>query len=260
MRLRSATLAASAAAMRRRAIRRSRAHRRQPQGAARASLFVALPGTKADGARFVAEARRARAPSRSSARPTPAAGLAGDRRSSRVADPRRALALAAARFYPRQPATIVAVTGTSGKTSVAAFARQICAALGRKAASLGTHRRRRARPARLRLADHARSGRAARDARRARRARASPISPWRPPATASTSAGSTACGSPPAAFTNLGRDHLDYHPTIEDYLAAKLRLFDDAAAARRRRPSSTPTAPCAASVVAAARGARPDAC
>ena len=55
-----------------------------------------------------------------------------------VANARRALALAAARFYPRQPATIAAVTGTSGKTSVAAFTRQIWAALGHQAASIGT--------------------------------------------------------------------------------------------------------------------------
>ena len=52
-----------------------------------------------------------------------------------AAEPRRALALMAARFYPAQPATIVAVTGTSGKTSVADFARQIFAHLGHKAAS-----------------------------------------------------------------------------------------------------------------------------
>ena len=50
---------------------------------------------------------------------------------------RRALALMAARFFRTQPNRIVAVTGTSGKTSVADFARQIFAALGRKAASLG---------------------------------------------------------------------------------------------------------------------------
>ena len=47
----------------------------------------------------------------------------------KVADARAALAHAAARFYPRQPETIVAVTGTSGKTSVAAFVRQIWQAL-----------------------------------------------------------------------------------------------------------------------------------
>ena len=49
---------------------------------------------------------------------------------------------------------------------------------------------------------------------------------WRPPATGSTSAGSTACGLSAGGFTNLGRDHLDYHPTVEDYHRAKLRLFD----------------------------------
>ena len=53
-------------------------------------------------------------------------------------NPRRALALAAAKFYPRQPATIAAVTGTSGKTSVAAFTRQIWQRLGHASASIGT--------------------------------------------------------------------------------------------------------------------------
>src|SRR4029077_19693750 len=53
-------------------------------------------------------------------------------------DARRALALAAAKIHPRQPEVIGAVTGTSGKTSVTVFARQIWAALGFKAASIGT--------------------------------------------------------------------------------------------------------------------------
>ena len=46
--------------------------------------------------------------------------------------------LLAARFYPRQPSTIAAITGTSGKTSVAAFTRQIWSSLGHAAASIGT--------------------------------------------------------------------------------------------------------------------------
>ena len=50
--------------------------------------------------------------------------------SCQVENARRALALAAAKFFPRQPGTIAAVTGTSGKTSVAAFTRQIWSALG----------------------------------------------------------------------------------------------------------------------------------
>ena len=57
----------------------------------------------------------------------------GDTRNARLA-----LAQAAARFHPRQPATVVAVTGTSGKTSVATFVREIWTAMGFPAASLGT--------------------------------------------------------------------------------------------------------------------------
>ena len=67
----------------------------------------------------------------------------------------------------------------------------------------------------------------------ARAATASPIWRWRRPRTGSTRSGSTACASPPAAFTNLSRDHLDYHATLDDYLDAKLRLFRELAAAGR---------------------------
>ncbi len=98
-------------------------------------VFFALAGHKTDGARFIDQAIA-----------SGAAAVAGDhlpqgdRRVPFVttANPRRALALAAARFYPRQPETIVAVTGTSGKTSVAAFARQIWQRLGHASASIGT--------------------------------------------------------------------------------------------------------------------------
>ncbi|WP_287392338.1 Mur ligase family protein, partial [Mesorhizobium sp.] len=55
-----------------------------------------------------------------------------------VDDPRLALALSAARYFGRQPQTMVAVTGTSGKTSVAAFTRQIWEQSGFAAASIGT--------------------------------------------------------------------------------------------------------------------------
>src|SRR3546814_12643806 len=53
-------------------------------------------------------------------------------------NPRRRRALLAARFYGRQPATLAAVTGTNGKTSVASFTRQIWQTLGHPSASLGT--------------------------------------------------------------------------------------------------------------------------
>ena len=98
-------------------------------------LFFALAGSKTDGSRFVDSAIAAGAVAVAGDHAPP-----GDRRVPFVVtpNPRRALALAAARFYPRQPATIAAVTGTSGKTSVAAFTRQIWERLGHASASIGT--------------------------------------------------------------------------------------------------------------------------
>src|SRR5438270_3799950 len=90
-------------------------------------LFFALAGAKTDGARFIDAAIAAGA-----------VAIAGDHAPDggcrvpfvMTPNPRRALALAAARFFPKQPSTIAAVTGTSGKTSVAAFTRQIWQRLG----------------------------------------------------------------------------------------------------------------------------------
>ena len=98
-------------------------------------LFVAVPGTKADGMSFVPDAIRRGAAAVIGEGPSPA-GLAVP--YARVPDAREALARAAAAFYPGQPETIVAVTGTSGKSSVADFVRQLFAASGRRSASLGT--------------------------------------------------------------------------------------------------------------------------
>ena len=102
----------------------------------RGDLFVAVPGTKADGLAFVPQALAAGAAAILAERAP--ASLPPDIAFVKVADARRALAQAAARFYGRQPATIAAVTGTSGKTSVAAFTRQVWARLGNAAASIGT--------------------------------------------------------------------------------------------------------------------------
>ena len=188
-------------------------------------LFIALTGAKDDGLRFVAQALAAGAAAVVAER-TPAAPLPPGIPVIKVADARRALALAAAKFFPRQPATVAAVTGTSGKTSVAAFTRQIWTALGRQAASIGTvglvaptretygslttpdpvalHRSLDALAAEgvTHLAIEASSH--GLDQRRLDGVR-------------------IAAG----AFTNLSRDHLDYHPTLDAYLAAKLRLFSD---------------------------------
>src|SRR5262249_35096614 len=98
-------------------------------------LFFALAGSKTDGSRFIDAAIAAGAVAIAGDHPPQ-----GEYRVPFVAtpNPRRALALAAAAFYPLQPPTIAAVTGTSGKTSVAAFTRQIWQQLGHASASIGT--------------------------------------------------------------------------------------------------------------------------
>ena len=97
-------------------------------------LFFALSGSKTDGTRFI-----------DAAIASGAVAVAGDHPPGQIAvpfvatsNPRRALALAAAKFYSLQPKTIAAVTGTSGKTSVAAFTREIWQRLGHASASIGT--------------------------------------------------------------------------------------------------------------------------
>ncbi len=188
-------------------------------------LFAALPGVAADGAHFAGEAVR-----RGAVAVLAATGAALDLPAEvavlRAAEPRRALALMAARFYPRQPAQLVAVTGTSGKTSVAAFARQIFAAAGHEAASLGTIgvvSAKRSEYGNLTTPDpvalHAALDRLAGEGitHAALEASSHGLDQHRLDGIRIVAAG----------FTNLGRDHMDYHPTVEAYLAAKLRLFTD---------------------------------
>src|SRR5262249_34436841 len=98
-------------------------------------LFVAVPGTRQDGAAFVPQALAAGAVAGVA---EGASAVPGGGGLVQVPNVRRALARAAAKFFSRQPGTIAAVTGTSGKTSVAAFTRQIWSALGHRAASMGT--------------------------------------------------------------------------------------------------------------------------
>jgi UDP-N-acetylmuramoyl-L-alanyl-D-glutamate--2,6-diaminopimelate ligase len=190
-------------------------------------VFVAVPGAKADGILFAAAAARAGALAvvGGAARP---ADLDEGVAYIRVADPRRALALAAARLHPRQPDQVVAVTGTSGKSSVADFARQLYAAVGQSSASLGTLgivTRDGAAYGGLTTPDpvalHEILDRLARDgvARLAMEASSHGIEQRRLDGVRLAAVG----------FTNFGRDHLDYHETVEAYRAAKLRLFRDLA-------------------------------
>src|SRR5690348_7409625 len=99
-------------------------------------LFFAIAGAKADGAHFAKQAVKAGAVAVAAERDID--DLPQGVAFVRVKNVRRALALAASKFFPRQPSTIAAVTGTSGKTSVASFTRQIWTALGHDAASVGT--------------------------------------------------------------------------------------------------------------------------
>src|SRR3990170_8871220 len=103
----------------------------------RGAIFAALPGAKTDGSKFISDAV-SRGANVIIAGKGKAVGVPQSVTLIEVDNPRRALALIASRFAGRQPSCAVAVTGTSGKTSVADFARQIFATLGRKAASVGT--------------------------------------------------------------------------------------------------------------------------
>jgi UDP-N-acetylmuramoyl-L-alanyl-D-glutamate--2,6-diaminopimelate ligase len=186
-------------------------------------LFVAVPGTKADGLAFVPQAL---ANGASAVLAERAAEVPANVAAIVVPNVRRALALCAAAFFPRQPGTIAAVTGTSGKTSVAAFARQIWASLGLSAASMGTVGvvsdtinvyGSLTTPDPIEL--HKMLDRLAGEGvtHLALEASSHGLDQHRLDGVRIAAGG----------FTNLSRDHLDYHPTIEAYLAAKLRLFRD---------------------------------
>jgi UDP-N-acetylmuramoyl-L-alanyl-D-glutamate--2,6-diaminopimelate ligase len=186
-------------------------------------VFFAVPGTKADGLQYAQQAISSGAIAIVCTKAPP--GAAPGVQWLEVKDVRLALSKAAARFHSRQPEVIVAVTGTSGKTSVAAFVRQIWLACGNAAAALGTtgvitpsgavygslttpdpvslHRT---------LDQLAREG----VTHLAMEASSHGLDQHRLDGVRLVA----------GAFTNLSRDHLDYHPDLEHYLAAKLRLFD----------------------------------
>jgi UDP-N-acetylmuramoyl-L-alanyl-D-glutamate--2,6-diaminopimelate ligase len=188
----------------------------------RGFLFAALPGAKADGKAFVPAALARGA----------VAVLAGEHMPGldapvvKVGDPRRSYALAAAAFYGAQPATCVAVTGTNGKTSVAAFCRQIFAAAGHASASMGTlgvqAGDEQITPPGLTTPDAADVARLMAElagrgvTHLAMEASSHGIDQRRLDGVTLKAAG----------FLNLTQDHLDYHGTMGVYRAAKLRLFD----------------------------------
>lgn len=186
------------------------------------TLFAALPGSKHDGRNFIAEA---------------VAGGAGAVLSDmeavipegvtaiRAANPRLVLAHLAAAFYDAQPAHCAAVTGTNGKTSTAQFVREIAASLGHAAASIGTlgvigpdldHYGTLTTPDAITLHKILAELAAARITHLCLEASSHGLAQERLAAVTVQAAG----------FTNLTRDHLDFHGTMEDYFAAKAHLFD----------------------------------
>ena len=191
------------------------------------SLFVALPGSAADGRAFIPQAlsqgaAAVLAPSDTDAGLAPLLVTSGD--------VRRAYAIAARSFYGAQPKTCVAVTGTNGKTSVAAFCRQIWAAMGLTSASMGTL-------GVLKQSGNVNQaltgpGLTSPDAADAARMMAQLAEAGVTHLALEASShgidqrridGVTLKA---AAFTNLTQDHLDYHGTMDEYRAAKLRLFE----------------------------------
>ncbi len=190
-------------------------------------LFAALPGSARHGADFIPQALAAGAAAiltdpMGAIIASDALGLSS---SALVVadDPREALAYSAALWFGAQPETMVAVTGTNGKTSVATFTRQIWMALGHEAINIGTtgvegawtapsshttpdpvtlHRM---------LAEAAAAG----VTHAAMEASSHGLDQRRLEGVRLKAAG----------FTNLTQDHLDYHHTMEAYLAAKAGLF-----------------------------------
>ena len=189
-------------------------------------LFAALPGTKANGAAFVKDAVERGAIAVLGRPDVKAEADAQGVRFIAADNPRLALSRHAAAFFKAQPKIVAAVTGTKGKSSIVAFVRELWAALGKPAASLGTvgvvtprgeislthttpdpieiHRL----LAQLKQdgVDHL-----------ALEASSHGLDQYRLDGVDIAAAG----------FTNITRDHMDYHADFEHYLAAKLRLFSE---------------------------------
>ncbi len=185
-------------------------------------LFAALPGVRHDGRAFIPQAVEAGAVAVLSPPDVVVSGAA------HIVDdnPRRRLAHIAARFHPRQPETLVAVTGTNGKSSTVDFVRQIWVHEGRRAASVGTlgvsagtTRTALGLTTPDPVALHQTLDALAEEgvSHAAMEASSHGLAQHRLDVVRLTAAG----------FTNLTQDHLDYHGSFEAYFAAKMRLFEE---------------------------------
>lgn len=187
-------------------------------------VFAAMQGVVTDGRKFISSALDGGAVAVLGEDLPDVAGAA----RVNVENARLALAQAAAKFYPKQPETIVAITGTNGKSSTVDFLRQIWSSAGLGAASMGTlgaigpkgnidlgHTT--PDP----VAIHATLQTLAEDGvtHAAMEASSHGLAQYRLDAVRLSAVG----------FTNLTQDHLDYHKTMDEYRAAKLRLFSELA-------------------------------
>lgn len=186
-------------------------------------LFAALPGSAVDGRSFIDAATK-----KGAAVVLAPTGTQTDLSIPLITDdnPRRRFALMAAAFYGRQPETVGAVTGTNGKTSVAWFARQLWEATGCRAAALGTLgivSKARTVEGNLTTPDPVRLHEILAQLEEdgigclAMEASSHGLDQYR--------LDGVRVGI--GVFTNISRDHLDYHVTMEAYVAAKMRLFTE---------------------------------
>jgi UDP-N-acetylmuramoyl-L-alanyl-D-glutamate--2,6-diaminopimelate ligase len=187
-------------------------------------LFVAIRGAKVDAHAFVADAARAGAAAVISERERPA-GHAGA--WVRVADARRALALAAAEVHahPSRRLRLVGLTGTNGKTTTAFLVAALGEAAGERVALISTVEYRIAGEREAAPFTTPESSYTQRVLRRAVE-RGCRLAVMEASSQALDLRRCDALRFEAAAFTNLTRDHLDYHGTMENYFDAKLRLFD----------------------------------
>jgi len=194
---------------------------------AEGTLFFALPGAKVHGGEFIQYALRMGA----AAVLTDAQGAeiaakelaASDTALIIAEDPRGALAQTASLWFGAHPETVIAVTGTNGKTSVSTFARQIWVEMGLAAVNLGTtgvegawkHPLKHTTPEPITLHRTLAQAKAQAITHVAMEASSHGLDQRRLDGVVLAAAG----------FTNFSQDHLDYHHTFEAYFDAKMGLF-----------------------------------
>ncbi|WP_306249814.1 UDP-N-acetylmuramoyl-L-alanyl-D-glutamate--2,6-diaminopimelate ligase [Parvularcula sp. IMCC14364] len=184
-------------------------------------IFAALAGTVVDGREYIPQAENNGAVA-IIAEPDTQASIP----LLSTAEPRLLLAQLAARFHAGQPEMTVGITGTNGKTSIARFCQQLWSMLGHKAGSLGTlgafadgyeYTLRHTTPDPVEIHQVLSTMATLGTTHLAMEVSSHGLSQYR----------ADGVKFSVAAFTNITRDHLDYHPDFEDYFAAKARLFTE---------------------------------